>query len=90
MASMVPTVELPPTMPFTLQVTAWLVVRITWAVNCCVLPRGRLRFRGNTVTNTPLGGALTVTAAEPDWVGSATLMALTVTLADEGTVVGAV
>ena len=33
---MVPSVEFPPLMPFTVQVTAVFVVPLTVAVNCCV------------------------------------------------------
>jgi len=81
----VPTVALPPAIPFTLQVTAVFVVFVTVAVNCCVAPVATEALVGLTLTAT---GGMTVTDAEADLVGSATLVAVTV--AGEGTPDGAV
>ena len=78
---------LPPTTPFTLQVTAVLVVFVTVAVSCWVVPVTSVTLNGLTLTAT--GGA-TVTEAEADLVVSATLVAVTVTVAGEGTAAGAV
>jgi len=83
----VPTVALPPAIPFTLQVTAVFVVPVTVAVNCCVAPVTTEALVGLTLTVT---GSTTVTEAEADLVGSATLVAVTVTVAGEGTADGAV
>jgi hypothetical protein len=47
---MVPTVELPPLTPFTLQVTATLDVPVTVAVNCCSPLTGTWAVGGETVT----------------------------------------
>jgi hypothetical protein len=76
-------------MPLTDHVTAVLVVFVTAAVNVCVPPpAGTLAVVGVTVT--PTGGAgVMVTAAVPERVGSSTDVALTVTVADVGTVRGA-
>jgi hypothetical protein len=48
----------------------------TVAENCCVWPTPRLTVPGDTVTVT---GGVTVTFAVADWVGSCTLVAVTVT-----------
>jgi hypothetical protein len=48
----VPNVEFPPEMPFTLQVTAAFDVPVTVAVNCCVLPSNTLELDDETVTVT--------------------------------------
>jgi hypothetical protein len=83
----VPTVALPPAMPFTVHVTAVLAVPVTVATNCWVPLVTSVALAGETLTAT--GGA-TVTAAVPDFVESATLVALTVTVAGVGTAAGAV
>ena len=85
----VPMVEFPPTTPFTCHVTAVLLVPPTEAVNCCVPEVGTLALTGDTATVTTVA-AVTVTAAEADFVVSACEMAFTVTVAGLGTVVGAV
>jgi hypothetical protein len=55
-------------------VTAVLVEPVTVAVNCCVAPVCREAEAGVSETAT---GAETVTVADADFVGSATLVALT-------------
>ena len=82
----VPTVALPPTTPFTLQFTAVFVVPVTVAVNCCVAPVTTVALVGLTLTAT---GTM-VTVAEAELVARAWLVAVTVTVAGVGTVVGAV
>ena len=60
----------------------------TVAVNCCVALSATLAVVG--ATDTEIGGRVTVTVAEADLVLSATEVAVTVTVAGEGTVAGAV
>ena len=72
----VPSVEFPPVMPFTDQVTAVLEVPLTVAVNCCVCPTWTDALVGDIVIETM--GAI-VTVASADFVGSAELTAATVT-----------
>jgi hypothetical protein len=84
----VPTVEFPPAVPFTLHVTAVLALPFTVAVNCWVCDSSTAAVAGDTVTETPL--PTTVTAAWADLVVSATLVAVTVTLPPAGAVAGAV
>ena len=72
---MVPTVELPPVMPFTFQVTAVLEVLVTVAVNWRVLPTRTLALVGEIVTLTGGGGLVTVTEALPTAEGTAVLVA---------------
>ena len=62
---MVPTVELPPATPFTDQVTAVLVVPVTVAVNCTLVPAGVVESVGATVTVAFTGGGVMVTIAAP-------------------------
>jgi hypothetical protein len=49
----VPSVEFPPASPFTLQVTAVLVVPFTVAVNCCVFDTGTDAVAGDRLTEIP-------------------------------------
>lgn len=65
--AIVPIVELPPAIPFTLQVTLVFVVPETLAVNTCAPPDSTLAFGGETViaTATPLS------TGAPDWFGGA-------------------
>src|SRR5690242_7281948 len=84
-----PEVEIEPVAGEIDQVTAVLVLPVTAAVNCCVLPPWRLAESGVRLTATAAAG-LSVTAAVADFVGSATLVALTVTVVAEETVAGAV
>jgi len=50
----VPTVEFPPAMPFTVHVTAVLDVPVTVAVNCCVAPSESDALAGVMATETPV------------------------------------
>lgn len=85
----VPTEEFPPNAPFTIQLTAVLLVPETEALNCWDWPTCRLTFAGDTITDTgAAGAALMETGAVADAVGCATLCAVTVT-ADDGTEEGA-
>jgi hypothetical protein len=62
---MVPANELPPAMPFTLQVTAVFEVFVTLAVNCTMPPSGTAALVGDTPTVTGrLGAAGGATAGE--------------------------
>jgi hypothetical protein len=56
LASIVPTVAFPPEIPFTLQLTAVLVVLATVAVNDCGSPSSTDAVAGTTVTVTFEGG----------------------------------
>jgi hypothetical protein len=49
---MVPTIELPPGTPLTLQVTTIFDVPVTVAVSCCVLPSNTLEIDDETITVT--------------------------------------
>jgi hypothetical protein len=73
--------------PVTVHVTAVFVVPVTVAVNCCAPPARTETFVGLTVTETT---ARIVTVAEADFVGSATLVAVTVTVFGVGASAGAV
>ena len=69
------------------QFTAVFVVPVTIAEKDCMPPVSRLTLEGDTLT--AMIGWM-VTAAEADLVGSATLVAVTVTVAGVGTAAGAV
>jgi len=84
-----PTVELPPAIPFTFQVTRPSLVPVTVAVNWADCRTFTVADVGETWTATVLG-AVIVTAAEPLAVGVATEVACTATVAGEGTIDGAV
>ena len=86
---MVPTVELPPVTPFTDQVTAVLVVPVTVAAYCTMVPVGVEESVGATLTVAFAAGAVIVTIAEPEGKDSAELVAVTVTVAGLGTEAGA-
>src|SRR5207248_2682594 len=87
---MVPTVEFPPAVPFTDQVTAVLVVPVTAALNCSVCITCTLPLVGEIETVTGGGVAVMLTLALALLLVSATLCALTVTVEGDGTAVGAV
>jgi hypothetical protein len=72
--------------PLRLHVTAVFVVLITVAVNCWVLPATTCAVVGEMLTAT--GGRI-VTVAVADFKGFATEVAVTVTTAGVGTVLGA-
>jgi len=67
------------------QVTAVFVEPLTFAVNCWLPPEETVALAGDTEMDTVPGGS-TVTAADPDWVLSAWLVAFTVTVVLEVTV----
>ena len=71
-----PTVALPPAVPFTDQVTVFALSPVTVAVNCCTWPAATNAFCGETVTDAAAG--LIVTMAEPLFVVSVLLVATTV------------
>lgn len=83
---MVPTVEFPPVMPFTFQVTAVFEVFDTVAENCLVRPTRTVALVGEMVMVTGGGGGgglTTLTVALPIAEGTATLVACTVTFTGE-------
>jgi hypothetical protein len=86
---MVPTVELPPTAPFTSQLTAVLEVPETVALNCCDWVACTVALVGVIETDTEGGGAVTVTVALAETAGCTMLCAVTVT-GPEGADVGVV
>lgn len=69
------------------QVTAWLAVPVTVALNCCWAPTVTLAEDGETETAT---ARMIVTLAEADLLASACEVAVTVTVAGFGTDAGAV
>jgi hypothetical protein len=76
-----------PTLGLIAQVTAVSALPVTVAVNCCVWLAVSVALGGDTDT---VGAGKSVTFAVPDCVGSATLVAMTVTLCWLLTVPGAV
>jgi hypothetical protein len=87
-AEIVPTVEFPPLTPLTRQVTAVFVEFATVAVKACEpVPAVTVDVPG--ATETDIAGTM-VTCAEPDLFMSAAATAVTVTVAGDGRVVGAV
>ena len=76
----VPAVAVPPTVPFTSQVTLLSVGPVTAAENCCDAPAVTVAVVGEIVTAVGGGGGsgFTVTLAFADLVGSALLRAVTV------------
>ena len=83
----VPTVELPPTTPFTSQVTLVSCVPVTAAAKGCDWPSATLADTGATVTVTV---ELMVTASEAAFDGSASGLPTMLTVAGEGADAGAV
>ncbi|MBV9624974.1 MAG: hypothetical protein JOZ14_13455 [Acidobacteria bacterium] len=77
---MLPTVEFPPTAPFTSQLTAVLLVPDTVALNCCDWPVGKLELVGEIDTDIEGGSAVTETVALAVAVGCKALCAVTVTV----------
>jgi hypothetical protein len=85
----VPTVELPPTTPFTCQVTAVFAAFDTVAVNCRLPPPAwTAATAGITEMVTGCVAVVSVTAAEPVCVESAEDTAETVTVAGDGNAAG--
>jgi hypothetical protein len=72
----VPTVELPPAIPFTFQVTPLFVVFCTVAVNCTVRRIRTVAEVGEIEIETCCGGTI-VTEADPFIVGVILLVAIT-------------
>jgi hypothetical protein len=72
--------------PDTTHETLVLDVPVTVALNCCLLPAVIDTLVGVTLTETLFPIA---TLADADWLGAATLVATTVTLAGEGATAGA-
>jgi hypothetical protein len=75
--------------PESVQVTATLVVPVTVAVNCCCAPVVTAADVGEMVILIADADWMT-TVADADLVGSATDVAVTVAIANVGTVAGAV
>ena len=73
--------------PCTLHVTALFDVPTTDALNCCVAPAPTEVAPGVTVTTTV---DIIVTVADADLLGSAMLVAVTITFDGEGATAGAV
>ena len=73
--------------PLKLQVTAVFEIPVTFAVKSCVPEVGTETFVG-LMLNKTASAATIATLAEADLVGSATLVAVTVTVPDEGTLEG--
>ena len=86
---MLPTAELPPTVPFTSQLTVVLLVPETVALNGCDCAVRTVALVGEMETDTGGGGAVTETVALAVAVGCAALCAVTVTAVDSA-VAGAV
>jgi hypothetical protein len=73
--------------PLTAQPTELFEVPVTLAVKSCVPERGTEALVGLMLNKTATAATI-VTFAEADFVGSATLVAVTVTTADDGTLAG--
>jgi len=76
--------------PFTIQFTAVFEVPFTAALNCCLPKLGTVGALGETTTVMFEEVPVTVIEPEPDFVGSACEVAVTVTSAGFGTAAGAV
>lgn len=84
--TIVPTVEFPPTTPFTSHVTVEFEAPVTCALKSCVAPSATVAVDGETTTLT-CGMIATVTDAAFD--GSAAGVAIIVTEPGDGAVTGA-
>lgn len=84
--TIVPDVELPPSTPFTSHKIVPSLTEQNDAVKTCACPSDRVTFAGRS----EFALHVIVTVALPVLVVSATLVAVTVTLAGEGTTLGAV
>jgi hypothetical protein len=78
----------PPVTPFTFHVAGWLAIPFTVAVNC-IDPNVLTRLDPSGIDTVVLDPAWMVTAAVPDFAGSAADNAVIVTLGGLGTAVGA-
>ncbi|MBV9624973.1 MAG: hypothetical protein JOZ14_13450 [Acidobacteria bacterium] len=76
---MVPTVEFPPAVPFTSQLTAALAAPVTVALNCCDCAACKVALGGEMETAIAGGAGVTETVALAVAVACATLCAVTVT-----------
>lgn len=85
--AMVPTTELPPAIPLTSHEMLAPEAKQKVAVNVCICPSGTLAVDGETALVVPHE---IVTLALADFVASATLVAVTVTVDGVGTLAGAV
>jgi hypothetical protein len=86
----VPTVALPPVMPFTCHVTVFVEPFTTVAEKACVPdPACTIADDGETLTDTTSGALVISTLAAADCVVSATDVAVTVTVGSAGGVAGA-
>lgn len=83
----VPSVELPPAIPFTSHIMLWPTARQNAAEKLCVPPKPTLADEGEIVPDAP---QVIVTLAVPDLEVSSVLVAATVTVAREGSADGAV
>jgi hypothetical protein len=81
LVEMNPNCKLPPGVPFTDQWTAVFEVPLTAALNCCLPKLGILGVTGETTTVMFEEVPVTVIELEPDFVGSASEVAVTVTSA---------
>lgn len=86
---MMPVVEAPPVTPFTCQITAVLLVLLTVAAKAWACPTVTETLTGVMTTLTGLAKTM-VTVAEAEILESALETAVTVTVAGDGTVFGAV
>jgi hypothetical protein len=84
----VPNAELPPAIPFTFQLTVVFDVLLTVAEKAWLAPTATVAFGGATAT-VIAGGAVIVSVDDAERAGSATELAVTVTVAGDGTVAGA-
>ena len=91
LVEIVPSMELPPATPLTVQMTLVLDEPLTVAANCWVCETCTVALPGDTVTETVGGPAeTTVTRALADFDGSVVLTAETVTEDGDGRMAGAV
>lgn len=87
LAAIVPTVEFPPGIPFTSQEIAVSLAMQDDALKICIWPSETLAAEGEIEF---IEVHVIVTLAVPDFEASATLVAVTFTIAGEGSVAGAV
>ena len=88
-ATIAPMIALPPTTPFTLHEipSAGLPEAVRVALKTCAVPVGTVAASGEIFTAML---SVIVTVAEPEAVASAVLIAVIVTLGDDGRIAGAV
>ena len=81
-----PNVALPPAIPFTSQVTVVSAARQNETLNACVCARSTVADGGDTEFEAE---HMTLTLALADFAGSATLVAVTLTVEGDGGTAGA-